>query len=120
MAKLWSTIRGYFWWTYPRGSVHYDVMVTLILAFVFLAPMRINFKDKPQGKPVHPIRVVVTSDPAGGMLYRVEAAEVRGSGEAEMRASLMDVIAPIAGDVEIERWEPVRDSKGRVNEYKVW
>jgi hypothetical protein len=117
---MWSTIRGYFWWTYPRGSVHYDVMVTLILAFVFLAPLKFNFKDKPQEKPVHPIRVIVTSDPAGGFIYGVEAAAVHGANDAEIRESLEGIIEPIAGDVDITRWEPVRDNKGHVNEYRVW
>src|SRR4051794_41005250 len=43
MSRVWQTIRGYFLWTYDRGGVHYDVMVSLILAFVFLAPHWINF-----------------------------------------------------------------------------
>ena len=40
-------IRDRFW-TYPRGSFHYDVMVTLILAFLFLSPRLINYRDRPQ------------------------------------------------------------------------
>ena len=51
MGKVSQTIKGYLWWTYPRGSVHYDVMVTVILAFIFLAPLWINFRDKPQERP---------------------------------------------------------------------
>ena len=33
MAKssVGQVIRSYFFWTYERGSFHYDVMVTLIL-----------------------------------------------------------------------------------------
>jgi len=31
-------LRSYFFWTYERGSFHYDVMVTLILAFIFITP----------------------------------------------------------------------------------
>ena len=37
MSRIWRTIKGYIWWSYPRGSMHYDVMVTLILVFIFLA-----------------------------------------------------------------------------------
>jgi len=40
-------LRSYLFWTYERGSFHYDVMVTLILLFLFLAPRFIDFKDKP-------------------------------------------------------------------------
>ncbi len=32
---------------YERGSFHYDVMVTLILLFLFVAPRFIDFKDRP-------------------------------------------------------------------------
>ena len=48
MSRLGRTIRGYILWTYQRGSLHYDILVTLILLFIFLAPLRIDFKDKPQ------------------------------------------------------------------------
>jgi hypothetical protein len=44
MGKL---LRSYLWWTYERGSFHYDVMVTLILIFMFVSPRLIDFKDKP-------------------------------------------------------------------------
>ena len=35
--------RSYVFWTYQRGSAHYDVMVTLILLFIFVSPRFINF-----------------------------------------------------------------------------
>ena len=47
MGAIWRTIRGYILWSYERGSLHYDIMVTLILLFVFVSPHFINFKDKP-------------------------------------------------------------------------
>ena len=37
---------SYFYWTYPRGCFHYDVMVTLILLFVFMTPQLWNYGDK--------------------------------------------------------------------------
>jgi len=120
MKKFWSTIASYIWWTYPRGNVHYDVMVTLILAFIFLAPLKINFKDKPQERPQHPILVVVSSDAGGGLVYRVDAGAVHGSSDAQVRDSLLSVMGQVNPDVEIARWEAVKDIKGRVTEYKVW
>jgi hypothetical protein len=38
MGAIWRTIRGYILWSYERGSLHYDIMVTLILLFVFVSP----------------------------------------------------------------------------------
>ena len=40
-------LRSYLFWTYDRGSIHYDVMVTLILVFLFVGPRFIDFGDKP-------------------------------------------------------------------------
>ena len=52
-----KTIKGYIWWTYERGSFHYDVMVTIILLFIFLAPRLIDFRDKPPAPNAHPTSV---------------------------------------------------------------
>ena len=55
MSNFWRTIRGYILWSYERGTIQYDVMVTLILLFVFLSPYWINFHDKPVERNPHPI-----------------------------------------------------------------
>ena len=53
---------SYFYWTYPRGCFHYDVMVTLILIFIFLTPQipGWSYGDKPSliAGSVHPIQVI--------------------------------------------------------------
>ena len=36
MSLIGRTLKGYLFWTYTRGSFHYDIMVTLILAFICL------------------------------------------------------------------------------------
>lgn len=56
-----KTIKGYIWWTHERGSFHYDVMVTIILLFIFLAPRFIDFRDKPPAPVQHPISGSVSS-----------------------------------------------------------
>ena len=118
--SIWRTIRGYLFWTYERGSVHYDVMVTLILAFIFLAPIWINFKDKPVEHTPHPTEVVVKSDGEGGFIYQVEASAVNSTDEASIRDSVLRVIEPIAGEVEVlGKPEPVYDRTGHLVSYKV-
>ena len=119
MSKLGQTLRGYFWWTYPRGSVHYDVMVTLILAFIFLAPHWINFNDKPTERNPHPTGVVVFPD-GDGFTYQVDAVAIRGTGDTAIREDLVRVIEPIAGEIDLLRYEPVRDNKGHLTAYKAW
>ncbi len=128
MKKIWQTVVGYIWWTSPRGSVHYDVMVTLILAFLFLTPVQtiggyknplyLNFNDKPVSRTPHPSEVVVYPD-GQGLVFQVNSAAVTGTSDAEIRASLHKVIEPIAGEFTIDRYEPVKDH-GRVVAYKTW
>jgi hypothetical protein len=121
MRRVWKAISSFIWWSYDRGSIQYDIMVTLILLFIFLAPRKINFKDKPIERTPHPTRVVLIPDVESGYIYQVDAAEVAGKDAAAIQGYLQRVIEPIiAGEVEIARYEPVRDKNGRVVAYKVW
>ena len=120
MNSIWRTIRGYIWWSYERGSLHYDIMVTLILLFVFLSPMVINFNDKPIERNPRAIGVTVTPDGAGGLVYQIAATAVVGTKDLELRVALLRVIEPIAGEVSITKYEAVRDATGRIQAYKVW
>ena len=116
MGKVSQTIKGYIWWTYPRGSVHYDVMVTVILAFIFLTPLWVNFRDKPQERPPRQTEVVVQQED-DGFLYKVDASAVKSGSDAEIRESLLRIIEPVAGEITIDRYEAVRDEQtqcGRV------
>ena len=120
MNAIWRTIRGYILWSYERGTIQYDVMVTLILLFVFLSPNWINFKDKPVERNPHPTGVVVIPDAAGGFVYQIEGSAVKGKEDAAIRAELLRIIEPISGEVSITRYETMRDRSGRISGYRVW
>ncbi|HZQ90852.1 MAG TPA: hypothetical protein VFA60_03575 [Terriglobales bacterium] len=113
-------MRSYIFWTHERGSLHYDVMVTLILAFIFLTPLWVNFKDKPVAAPEHQSGVVVVPDGKGGFIYQIEAADVEAADEASLREQLLRIVEPIAGEVEIDRYELVRDARNNPLLYRVW
>jgi hypothetical protein len=136
MTGIWRTIRDYLFWSYERGTIQYDVMVTLILLFVFLSPYWINFKDKPVEHNPHRTGVVVVPDGQGALIYQIEAAAVVSQGARKhvgqeekdvgqeeqdaLRTQLLQIIEPISGEVSITKIEPVRDGSGRVLSYKVW
>ena len=120
MNRVWRTIRDYILWSYERGTVQYDVMVTLILLFVFLSPYWINFHDKPVERNPHPTGVVVTPDAGGGFIYQIEGSAISGKDDAAIRGQLLRVVEPIAGEVSITKYEVVRDRLGHVLTYKVW
>ena len=119
MTGIWRTIRGYILWSYERGTIQYDVMVTLILLFVFLSPRYLNYNDKPIDRNLHPTGVVVVPD-GTGFVFQVEGAAVKGKDDAAIRNQLLRIIEPITGEVTITKYEIVRDQQGNVLNYKVW
>jgi hypothetical protein len=120
MGAIWRTIRGYILWSYERGSLHYDIMVTLILLFVFVSPYFINFKDRPVERNPHSTGVLVIPDKNGGFIYQIPASAVNSDAGADIRGQLERIIEPIAGAVSVTRYEPVNDAMGHPQSYKVW
>ncbi|MGA2807037.1 MAG: hypothetical protein ABSE87_02830 [Terracidiphilus sp.] len=118
-------LKSYFYWTYPRGCFHYDIMVTLILAFIFLTPHLWNFGDKPSSTagPQHPIQVI--GDGGRGIIVTVQAADValdlntRDSYPAVKKA-LRKAIEPVTGDaVAVDNWDTTKDAQGNLV-WRVW
>lgn len=120
MSRIWRTIKGYLFWTYERGSFHYDVMVTVILLFIFVAPRFIDFKDQPAEQARHQNGIVVTQDDGHGMVYQVDASMVDAQDEGMVKQNFARVLTPVTGPVKVERVEAVRDSSGRIVAYRAW
>ena len=120
MKTFFRTIRDYILWSHERGSVQYDVMVTLILLFVFFSPRFINYNDKPIVRNPHPTGVVVAPAEGGEFVYQIDSSAVTSQDEAQIRAQLLRVIEPISGEATITRYEAVRDKSGRLIRYNVW
>ena len=120
MNSIAKTLKGYVWWTYPRGCFHYDVMVTIILLFIFVAPLFIGFHDRPIERTAHPTGVIVTPEGKDGFVCRVEASAIQGESEAVIRDDLIGVIEAIVGEVKFIRYEAIRDNKGKIIAYNVW
>jgi hypothetical protein len=121
MNAIWRTIRGYILWSYERGTIHYDIMVSLILIFVFLSPYWINYKDKPIERNPNPQVVIVLPDTQGGFLYQIDGTAITGKDDGSVRHELISIIEPIAGSaISIQRYETVRDHSGRILNYRVW
>ncbi len=122
MSKI---LKSYFYWTYPRGCFHYDIMVTLILAFIFVTPHLWYYGDKPTiaTGPQHPIQVTV--DGSHGVILTVQASDVNldpnsNASNRVVKRALRKAIEPVEGDdIFVERWETVRDAQGNVA-WKIW
>ena len=123
MANL---LKSYFFWTYERGSFHYDVIVTAILLFMFVTPRFVDFKDRPvETAALHSSEVLVKEAGMEGssprFVYQVRAEDMNNPRtDAEINAGILRLVEPISGEVTIERYEAVRDASGRVVAYNAW
>ena len=75
-----GAIKRFIFWDFQRGSWQYDVMVALILAFIFITPKTI-FHDQPKAANVAILRngfwidpQVMTGVAEGDMLAKASAA----------------------------------------------
>jgi hypothetical protein len=116
-------VRNYIFWTYERGSFHYDVMVTFILLFIFVSPHYIDFHDKPVTEvPLQHSQVLVKEQGSSGhdarFVYEIRVDDLNGATtDPDIRTAILDVIEPMAGSVTLEKYTPVLDTKGHTIAY---
>jgi hypothetical protein len=119
-----KTLKSYFFWTHHRGSFHYDVMVTLILFFIFVTPHLWNYGDKPSPNAALVDPISVTGDGDHGLILTVPFKDVlidTSATEKTVRKALHQAIQPITGDaVFVVKWETVADASGKPVAWKVW
>jgi hypothetical protein len=113
-------LKSYLFWTYERGSFHYDVMVTLILAFIFVTPHLWNYGDHPAVGNFAPSEVVVRSAGENAFTYQIPAEQVRGNSSAPFEDRLEQSIGRISGPMVIDHYDTLKDASGKVTAYKVW
>ncbi|MBX5494668.1 MAG: hypothetical protein IRZ15_04980 [Bryobacteraceae bacterium] len=102
-------------WDYPRASWQYDVMVILILAFVFLTP-REWFRDRPR----QPNSGVVTLPAeAGTSVHWVEPSLLAGVSEEKRFEKASDVIRREKRQ-RLVRLEPLVDSDNELRGFMAY
>ena len=118
-----NLLKNYFFWTYERGSFHYDVMVTAILLFLFVSPHYINYNDRPvETVALHSSEVLVKEAGMSGdrarFIYQIRADDMRHAvTDEQIRAAILRLVEPISGEVTVDRYEEVKDAAGRVIAY---
>lgn len=119
-----KVLKSYFYWTYPRGSFHYDVMVTLILAFIFVTPFLFDYGDKPRSTASSTENVIVRGDGGHGLIVTLRASDVNvppASSDAVIKKALKKAMEPVLGDsIFVERWQLTVDDNGNPQSWTVW
>lgn len=111
-------LKSYFFWTYQRGTFHYDVMVTLILAFIFATPFIWNYGDRPQSPKLAPNSFLVKVAGPGSYTYDIPATGINA--DAPLKDQLQTQIQGVSGAVTLDCFEAMKGPDGKVASYKVW
>ena len=116
--RLWHAVRPAILWSYRRGLWPYDVIVIVILAFIFLTP-RSFFNDQPRLPSVREVETM--TDDQGAMVFLIEAFELDGTSELDQSAKLQELLRRRTGeDLQVIEARPTTDESGAVTAYLVY
>ena len=106
-----SGVKRFLLWDYPRASWQYDVMVAIILAFIFLTP-RATFRDQPRASSISEI----PSD--RGRAFLLEPRLLQSIPDAERTARAEKILRARYGRPEtVVRVEPILDHEQELTGY---
>ena len=109
-------LKRFILWEYPRASWQYDVIVAVILAFVFLTP-RDWYRDQPRIPHASSIAMLPTEN--GMSVFIVDTQLLAGIAENQRVAKLTVVLQSRMSNrrLSVTRVEPIRDSEGELQGY---
>jgi hypothetical protein len=109
-------LKRFILWDYPRASWPYDLMVGIILAFIFLTP-RAWFRDQPRIHQASSIAMLPTEN--GGLAYFVEMALLANVPENQRVARLTEMLQSRTGNrqLQVTRVEPILDAEDELEGY---
>ncbi len=109
-------LKRFILWDFPRASWQYDVMVGIILAFIFLTP-RAWFRDQP--RIPHASNIAVLPSEHGTDVFWVDAELLAGVPENQQVAKVTEVLQQRFGrkHVEVTRVEPIQNSESEIKGY---
>lgn len=112
---LLAGLKRFILWDYARATWQYDVMVGLILAFVFLTP-RAWFRDQPRIPKAS--RIALLPAEHGSNVFWIEAQLLAGIPEAELLRKASELLRVQAGEKQsVMRLEPILDSDREIKGY---
>ena len=110
MGRLLNGIKRSVLWDYPRASWQYDVMVAVILLFIFATP-RDWFRDQPRASSV----VMLPATRSGMQAYWIEPGLLDSVPEPQRAARAASLLKTrTQRRVHIVRLDPISDSEQEV------
>lgn len=115
MAIALSGVKRFVFWNYPRAGWQYDVMVGLILLFIFLTP-REWFRDQPKASSI-----VMLPASQGEQAFWIEPALLNGVPEAQRPAQAEALLhARTQKRQQVLRIEPIFDSEDEIKGFMAY
>ena len=109
--------KRFLFWDFPRGSRPYDIMVGIILIFIFLTP-RAWFRDQPRVPQASQVAALRSDD--GGKVFVVDTELLSGIAEEQRVAKVGQILKNLPGgrtNVEVTRVEAIYDSEGEIKAF---
>lgn len=109
-------LKRFLLWDFRRGSWQYDVIVGVILAFIFLTPREV-FRDGPRLPQPHGIAMLPTESSVPP--FFVDPGLLKGVPENQRVTRLTELLQSSTSNrrLTITRIEPVLDSEGELQGY---
>lgn len=108
-----SGLQRFILWDYPRAGWQYDIMVGLILAFIFLTP-RDWFRDQPKAS-----NVVLVSAQHGANAFYIDPELLAGVPASERVARATELVNKSRSGKKqnVSRLEPIFDAEKEIKGY---
>lgn len=104
-----SGVKRFLFWDYPRAGWQYDVMVGLIVAFIFLTP-REWFRDQPRANSI-----VMLPAEHGETVFWMDAEQLSNTAEAGRTSEASALLQARTGKkYHVYRLEPIVDSEQQI------
>jgi hypothetical protein len=114
-------MKRFLLWSFDRGSIQYDVICGLILAFIFLTPGH-AFNDRPAYMQVSASDLMVKkTDVNGSEVYTVKLGSAVLWDSAEHREAALDSLRKyLKAPVTMIKMQPVYTTTGMTVAYAIW
>jgi len=107
LSKFTNVLKKSIFWEYPRGSRQYDLIVILILAFIFLTP-REWFRDQPRIPGANTIAML--PDEHGGQMYWIDPEMLNGVPETDRLSKVSRILKSTSRTTKpVLRLQPIYD-----------
>ena len=118
LGGFWTGVKRFIFWDYPRATWQYDLMVGLILGFLFLTP-REWFRDQPRIPKASKIAMLPAAH--GMNLFWVGAELLAATPEDARKARVAELLKTQTGArAQVVSLDPISDSEGTTEGYIVY